>query len=104
MKEDSSNEEDKENTDENKSSEGLINHQKEIEDVLEWGDSFLYPLLQNDQIGETEKDLVVTLLEDILYVSDNMVIVHFVNNWFHFKLGRFTLKLLGSGKQGFGFL
>ncbi|KAK6635862.1 hypothetical protein RUM44_001116 [Polyplax serrata] len=100
LKEDSSNEEDKENTDENKSSEGLINHQKEIEDVLEWGDSFLYPLLQNDQIGETEKDLVVTLLEDILYVSDNMVIVHFVNNWFHFKLGRFTLKLLGSECAG----
>lgn len=88
-----------ENLSQNETDVETINHQKEIENVLEWGDNVLYPLLQNEALEEAQLKLITTILEDILYVSDNMIIIHLVNNAFHFKIGRFVLKLLSTSKR-----
>lgn len=86
-------EEDKENKIQE---EGFINHQKEIEKVLEWGNSVLYLYLQQEHLENLDAEFLICLLESILYVSDNMITINFVDCMFHFKIAHFSLKLLDT--------
>lgn len=80
-------------TDSSSISDKVINHQKEIEKVIDWSENVLYPLLEQD-LDEADAELVTNLLNDVLYVSDNMITIHLVNSFFYIKVGHFILKLL----------
>lgn len=84
-------------TNESEKQENTIHHQKEIEKIIEWSENVLFPLLEQDS-DETDVDLVIKLLNDILFVADNMIIIRAVNSMFYFKLGHFILKLLNTSK------
>ena len=86
-----------------KNEDVFINHQKEMENLLEWSNNVLYPLLEDDTLDESDFDLIASIINDILYVSDNMITIHLVNNMFHFKMAHFAIKLLNT-KHGIRFL
>ncbi|KAL0269161.1 UNVERIFIED_CONTAM: hypothetical protein PYX00_006980 [Menopon gallinae] len=77
--------------------EMCVNYQKEIEDLISWAEDVLYPYLQERTDIEPEDiSLIASVYIDILYVADNMIILHVVNRQFYSKITHLILKLLDT--------
>lgn len=75
-----------------------VNYQKEIEDLMSWAEDVLYPYLQRTDVEPEDIALVACIYKNILYVADNLIILHIVNRQFYSDITHLILRLLDTRK------
>lgn len=72
--------------------------QAEVWALLQWTQDELLPMLQADADECPDLQLIAQLVNDVLYVCDNMITVRLVDESIYAKLGQITISLLTLGK------